>query len=118
MYDQEEASEHMMRTRKKRRNYKSLEDGKEDSALPEHVPSSPLHSKHQKAAKDHIISIDTHSYKQGEKAVSKADKSSNSKEGDNSRSCGRWTSEEHKKFIEALKKYGKQWKKVEEYIAT
>ena len=23
-----------------------------------------------------------------------------------------------KKFIEALKKYGKQWKKVEEYIAT
>jgi len=37
---------------------------------------------------------------------------------DGGKTCGRWTSEEHKKFVEALKKFGKQWKKVEEYIQT
>ena len=31
---------------------------------------------------------------------------------------GRWTQEEHRKFVEALKKYGKNWKKVEEHIET
>lgn len=78
MYDHEESSEHMMRTRKKRRNYKSLEDGKEDSGRPELNQTPPLSSKHQKATKDHIISIDTHGFKQGEKPVPKAPKSSNS----------------------------------------
>jgi len=36
---------------------------------------------------------------------------------DNSRN-GRWTKEEHKKFVEALSKFGKNWKKVEEYVGT
>ena len=31
---------------------------------------------------------------------------------------GRWTKEEHILFIEALNKYGKNWKKAEEYIKT
>ena len=31
---------------------------------------------------------------------------------------GRWTSEEHARFIEALRLYGKDWNKVQEHIAT
>lgn len=31
---------------------------------------------------------------------------------------GRWTKEEHQRFIEALKLYGKNWKKVEEHVGT
>lgn len=31
---------------------------------------------------------------------------------------GRWTDEEHKKFLRALELYGKDWKKVEEHIGT
>lgn len=35
-----------------------------------------------------------------------------------SKSSGRWTKEEHQKFIEGLKKFGKNWKQVEEYVGT
>lgn len=35
-----------------------------------------------------------------------------------SKTCGRWSCEEHKKFIEGLMKFGKNWKKVEEHIGT
>jgi SHAQKYF class myb-like DNA-binding protein len=31
---------------------------------------------------------------------------------------GRWTKAEHKRFLEALKLYGKDWKKVQEYVGT
>ena len=31
---------------------------------------------------------------------------------------GRWTKEEHQRFIEGLKQYGKNWKKVEEHVGT
>lgn len=31
---------------------------------------------------------------------------------------GRWSKEEHVKFVEALNLYGKNWRKVEEYVAT
>ncbi len=31
---------------------------------------------------------------------------------------GRWTKEEHKRFLQALKLYGKNWKKVQEYVGT
>jgi SHAQKYF class myb-like DNA-binding protein len=31
---------------------------------------------------------------------------------------GRWTSEEHAKFLYALQIYGKEWKKVQEYVGT
>ncbi|CAI2386552.1 unnamed protein product [Moneuplotes crassus] len=40
------------------------------------------------------------------------------KSNDGKRTNGRWTAEEHRKFVEALKMYGKQWKKVEEHIKT
>ena len=32
--------------------------------------------------------------------------------------AGRWTKDEHKCFLEALKLYGKNWKKVEEHVGT
>ena len=31
---------------------------------------------------------------------------------------GRWTSEEHRLFIEGLAKYGKDWKKIEDHIKS
>ena len=33
-------------------------------------------------------------------------------------SCGRWTNEEHENFIDALKLFGKNWKKVEDHVTT
>ncbi|XP_028800834.1 protein REVEILLE 1-like, partial [Neltuma alba] len=30
----------------------------------------------------------------------------------------RWTDEEHKKFLEALKLYGRAWRKIEEHVGT
>jgi len=37
---------------------------------------------------------------------------------DNERSNGRWTKEEHQRFVEAIKVHGKNWKKVEESVGT
>ena len=34
------------------------------------------------------------------------------------KSSGRWTKEEHQRFIEALKRFGKDWKKVEDFVET
>jgi SHAQKYF class myb-like DNA-binding protein len=34
------------------------------------------------------------------------------------KATGRWTKEEHQKFIEGLRKYGRNWKLVEEFIGT
>lgn len=30
----------------------------------------------------------------------------------------RWTEDEHKKFLEALKLYGRAWKRIEEHVST
>jgi SHAQKYF class myb-like DNA-binding protein len=34
------------------------------------------------------------------------------------RSSGRWTKEEHQRFIDGIRKFGKNWKQVEDYIGT
>lgn len=39
-------------------------------------------------------------------------------EGKSSAKNGRWSLMEHVRFLEALKSFGKNWKKVEEYVAT
>lgn len=37
---------------------------------------------------------------------------------DSKRLNGRWTREEHQRFVEAIKIHGKNWKKVEEFVGT
>jgi SHAQKYF class myb-like DNA-binding protein len=32
--------------------------------------------------------------------------------------CGRWTQEEHVRFIEAIMKYGNEWKQVQKHVGT
>lgn len=39
-------------------------------------------------------------------------------QNDEKHSNGRWTKEEHQRFLEAVKQFGKNWKKVEEYVGT
>jgi len=39
-----------------------------------------------------------------------------SKEG--SYNCGRWQPEEHERFIEAIMKFGNEWKQVQKYVGT
>ena len=34
------------------------------------------------------------------------------------KAVGRWTKDEHQRFVEALKLYGKNWKQVEEHVGT
>eukprot|EP01017_Pseudomicrothorax_dubius_P039354 TRINITY_DN6013_c0_g1_i7.p1 TRINITY_DN6013_c0_g1~~TRINITY_DN6013_c0_g1_i7.p1 ORF type:complete len:189 (+),score=45.33 TRINITY_DN6013_c0_g1_i7:38-604(+) len=36
----------------------------------------------------------------------------------NDRKSGRWTKSEHMKFLEGLKTYGKNWKKVEDFVGS
>lgn len=44
--------------------------------------------------------------------------SSASNSGGDPRKNGRWSMLEHVRFLEALKTFGKNWKKVEEFVAT
>jgi SHAQKYF class myb-like DNA-binding protein len=39
-------------------------------------------------------------------------------DGDEGTKAGRWTDEEHAKFLEALKLYGKNWNKVHKHVGT
>jgi SHAQKYF class myb-like DNA-binding protein len=34
------------------------------------------------------------------------------------KSSGRWTKEEHQRFVEGIKKFGKNWKQVEDFVGT
>lgn len=117
MNETDDLGEHIMQTRKRRRDYKSLEDGKEAEQEQANHKHSAL-AKEKRVEKHHIISINTNMLKSMENSANKHLKNQQSPTHSNSKTSGRWTSEEHKKFIEALKKYGKQWKKVEEYIQT
>jgi SHAQKYF class myb-like DNA-binding protein len=35
-----------------------------------------------------------------------------------SKKTGRWTMDEHFRFIEALQRYGKEWKRVQQHVGT
>lgn len=34
------------------------------------------------------------------------------------KATGRWTRDEHYRFLEALKLYGKEWKRVQQHVCT
>lgn len=39
-------------------------------------------------------------------------------ENPNNKANGRWTKEEHERFVEGIRRFGKNWKKVEEFVGT
>lgn len=41
-----------------------------------------------------------------------------SDDDDEQSTMGRWTREEHNKFVDGLRKYGKNWKLIEDYVNT
>jgi SHAQKYF class myb-like DNA-binding protein len=114
----DDSQDYSMRTRRRRRDYKSLEDGKAESQKPYPTRSRQTPTKEKKVSKGHIISIDTSHLKPSDKPTSRHSEQDHGPPADGSKTSGRWTAEEHRKFVEALKKYGKQWKKVEDYIQT
>ena len=66
-----------------------------------------------------MLHLDTNNYQQGQKTPERPSTSAKviyDKAG--SKFTGRWTKEEHQKFIEGLKKFGKNWKQVEEHVGT
>lgn len=42
----------------------------------------------------------------------------NTKDGAKKYNTGRWSAEEHKRFMKAIELYGKDWKKVQQYVGT
>lgn len=40
------------------------------------------------------------------------------KDGEDGKNAGRWTDEEHHRFLEALQLFGKNWNKVHKHIGT
>ena len=54
---------------------------------------------------------DTTSKKRREPSIQDSD-------DDDQSSMGRWTRDEHNKFVDGLRKYGKNWKLIEDYVNT
>lgn len=92
----DDGTEHVMRTRKRRRDYKSLEDGKDDPSKFQGSKTRAGGAKDRKAQKNNFISIDTNHLKPSEKVVAKPPSSQTSQNAEGGRTSGRWTSEEHK----------------------
>lgn len=92
-----------MRTRKRRRDYKSLEDGKDDSAKGDSDRRKRHPSKESRGQRNHVISIDTNHLKPSEKGLPRAATSQPAPITEGVKTTGRWTNEEHNKFVEALK---------------
>jgi len=69
------------------------------------LPSPLFHSKH-----DFTFLLNS--------ALSQPDFLEDFEKSSQGRTSGRWSKEEHHRFIEGLTKYGKNWKKVEEHIGT
>jgi SHAQKYF class myb-like DNA-binding protein len=63
-----------------------------------------------------MIHFETETTSTTSNSSTNASKEANSKFS--SKSSGRWTKEEHQKFVEGLRKFGKNWKQVEEYVGT
>lgn len=69
---------------------------------------------------DNNINLEKNSYFNIEeiKSIKTPNKNYNHKEKKSSLNEGRWSFEEHIKFIEALVDYGKNWKDVQKYVGT
>lgn len=57
-------------------------------------------------------------HKEGVSSRRKREASAPESEDDEQSTMGRWTREEHNKFVDGLRKYGKNWKLIEDYVNT
>ena len=82
--------------------------------------SSNIKSEFLENQNDYNINLEKNSYFNIEeiKSIKTPNKNNNHKEKKFSLNEGRWSFEEHIKFIEALVDYGKNWKDVQKYVGT
>ena len=82
--------------------------------------SSNIKSEFLENQNDNNINLEKNSYFNIEeiKSIKTPNKNNNHKEKKFSLNEGRWSFEEHIKFIEALVDYGKNWKDVQKYVGT
>ena len=82
--------------------------------------SSNIKSEFLENQNDNNINLEKNSYFNIEeiKSIKTPNKNNNHKEKKFSLNEGRWSYEEHIKFIEALVDYGKNWKDVQKYVGT
>uniref|UniRef100_A0A7S3JFE6 Uncharacterized protein n=1 Tax=Euplotes harpa TaxID=151035 RepID=A0A7S3JFE6_9SPIT len=96
-----------------------------DSSDEEYYPSS-VRNRYSCPANKHNFSAHANSDKQIAENQSQGSFKKIKKEGQKSKNgkpsqnvnFGRWSDEEHKKFLEAIVIYGRDWKKVQGYVGT
>ena len=97
-------------------NHNSIEDIKKDKNKENNNNLNNQLLSNDNSTNINIITEDNINILYNNNTPIKKQKISNNK--NNKYSSGRWNIEEHKKFIEAIIKYGNDWKEVQKYIGT
>ena len=91
----------------------------ESSSSTSFIPSQPQQQQLQQMGSSSSFSSNSHSHTNSSNSSKpKTTKSPAKQQPKKSSSSGRWSREEHKAFLEGLKIYGREWKKVAHNIPT
>ena len=97
-------------------NHNTIQDGKKDKSIENNNNTNNQLLSNENSSNINMISEENINHLYNNNTPVKKQKTSNNK---NSKySSGRWEVDEHKKFIEAIIKYGNDWKEVQKYIGT
>ena len=97
-------------------NHNTIQDGKKDKIIENNNNTNNQLLTNENSSNINMISEENINHLYNNNTPVKKQKTSNNK---NSKySSGRWNLEEHKKFIEAIIKYGNDWKEVQKHIGT